>query len=114
MTTRTCALLTSVALCGGLVFLHADSPRDNPGKVVTDFPLKDTQGRAVSLAQFKEKKALVLVFLGTECPVNNLFLPRLNELHKEFAGRGVQFLAVNANRQDTLQRIADHAKKHDI
>src|SRR5205809_100081 len=98
MTTRTCALLAGVVFCGGLVFLHADPPRDNLNKTISDFTLKDPQGQAVSLAQFKDKKAIVLVFIGTECPVNNLFLPRLNELHKEFAGRGVQFLAVNANR----------------
>ncbi len=105
-------LLVGVALCGGLLILRSGSTQPPSGKVIADFTLKDTQGKAVSLAQFKDKKAVVLVFVGTECPVNNFFLPRLNELHKEFALRGVQFLAVNANRQDTPPRIAEHAKKH--
>src|SRR5262249_40350218 len=55
-----------------------------------------------------------VLFLGTECPINNLFLPRLAELHKEFAPKGVQFLAVNANRQDAAARVAEHARKHSL
>src|SRR5207237_3933479 len=53
-------------------------------------------------------------FLGTQCPLNNQYLSRLAELHKEFAGKGVQFLAINSNVQDTPQRIAEHAQKYQI
>jgi peroxiredoxin len=95
-----------------LLALRADTPPDNLGKKVADFTLKDIEGRLVSLAGLKDARAVVVVFLGTQCPVNNLFLPRLAELHKEFAGQGVAFLALNANKQDTPQRIAEHAKKH--
>src|SRR5439155_3409416 len=61
-----------------------------------------------------DKKAVAVVFLGTECPINNAYLPRLAELHKTYANRGVQFVAINANCQDTAPRIAAHAKKHEI
>jgi peroxiredoxin len=56
----------------------------------------------------------VVLFVGTECPINNAFMPRLREMHREYAAKGVQFLAVNSNKQDTLERIAEHAKKHEI
>jgi len=94
--------------------LRADTPSGNLGKTVADFTLRDTEGRPVALASLKDSKAVVVVFLGTECPVNNLFLPRLAELQKEFAGKGVAFLGINANKQDTAARIAAHAKKHAI
>jgi peroxiredoxin/mono/diheme cytochrome c family protein len=59
----------------------------------------------------KESKIIVVVFIGTECPINNAYMPRLAELHKSYAAKGVQFLAINSNRQDTVERIAKHAKE---
>src|SRR5688572_27506622 len=38
------------------------------------FSLKDLGGRDVALADFKDKKAVVVVFTGTECPVNNYYM----------------------------------------
>ena len=110
----------AAAAFGSLAFLAivnpapAETASRSVGKKVPGFKLTDSQGRAVSLADFADKKAVVVVFVGTECPVNNLYMPRLAELYRDFAPKGVQFLAVNANRQDTPERIADHAKKYEI
>src|SRR5207247_3157269 len=81
---------------------------------VLSFALKDVGGRAISLADFKDKKAVVVVFTGTECPVNNSYLLRLKELHDVYADRGVQFLAINSNTQDPVDKIADHAQRHGV
>ena len=94
--------------------LRAEAPAANIGKKAAAFALKDTQGRTVGLADFKDRKAVVVVFIGTECPINNAFMPRLAELHQEFAPRGVQFLAVNSNVQDTGERVAEHVRKYGI
>jgi len=94
-----------------LLLLRAGDP---PGKTVADFTLKDAQGREVSLGSFKDKKAVVVVFIGTQCPINNLYQPRLAELFKEFAPQGVAFLAINSNWQDSAKAIAEHAKKYGI
>ncbi|NBO91373.1 MAG: hypothetical protein EBV06_03515, partial [Planctomycetia bacterium] len=56
-------------------------------------------------------QATVVVFLGTQCPINNDYLPELVRLHKEYAERGVRFMAINSNRQDTPTAVADHAKR---
>ena len=86
-----------------------------PPAKVANFELTDPRDhKAVSLAGLKDNKAIVVVFLGTECPVNNAFLPVLAGLHKEYAPRGVQFLGVNANEQDTPARVAGHARKHAV
>jgi peroxiredoxin len=83
-------------------------------KKVEAFNLKDTTGKPTSLAGLKDKKAIVVVFVGTQCPINNLFLPRLAELNKEYSPKGVQFLGINSNRQDTPDEVAEHAKKNEI
>jgi peroxiredoxin len=94
--------------------LSADDPVNSLGKKVEPFSLKDTAGKTVSLADFKDRKAVVVLFVGTQCPINNAFMPRLAELHGKYADKGVQFLAVNSNRQDTPQAIAKHAREHKI
>src|SRR5947208_674609 len=72
---------------------------------VPNFTLQDPrEQRAVSFADFKDRKAIVVIFLGTECPINNAFLPCLGRLHQEYSPRGVQFLGINANCQDTPER----------
>ncbi len=105
-------LLVAGLLPVSLPLRAEEAPTAQLGKVVADFALTDTAGKTWSLANHKDCKAVVVVFLGTECPINNAYLPRLNELAKEYAARGVTLVGINANSQDTAQRIADHAKKH--
>src|SRR5262245_7635220 len=82
--------------------IHAAN-KDRVGYPVADFTLADTAGKNHSLKEYRDRKAVVVVFLGTQCPINNAFLPRLAELHKTYSGKGVSFLAVNANHQDTAE-----------
>jgi peroxiredoxin len=55
----------------------------------------------------------VVCFLGTECPLAQLYAPRLQRLHNEFAQRGVQFVGVNSNSQDSpadIQKNVDQLR----
>jgi peroxiredoxin/mono/diheme cytochrome c family protein len=99
-----------------LIFLAAAEPKpvENAPRRIAPFTLKDSAGKEWSLQDQRKKKAIVVVFLGTECPVNNAYLPRLAELHKEYEPRGAAFVALNANCTDTPARIAAHAKDHAI
>ncbi len=83
------------------------------GKKV-DFTLTDIDKKSHTLSAVKDTKAFVVVFLGTECPINNQYLPVLNKLHAEFAPKGVRFFAINSNVQDSADQIAHHAKKYGI
>ncbi|HZZ82312.1 MAG TPA: redoxin domain-containing protein [Gemmataceae bacterium] len=80
-----------------------------------DFNLNTIDGKTWSLAKdAKDKKAVVLVFVGTQCPINNAYMPRLVELDKAYRDKGVQFVAINANHHDTLDTIRKHAKKYEL
>jgi peroxiredoxin len=93
--------------------LRSDGKRES-GKTVKPFTLTGSDGKKWSLAAQKGRKAVVIVFLGTECPVNNQYLPRLAELHDAYSDKGVAFVAVNSNALDTPTRIAAHAKANAI
>ncbi len=109
-------LVALLALVGSLTpFVVSGEKPAVADKPVADFSLPDPRhdGRKVSLADLKEK-VVVVVFVGTECPINNAYMPRLVELHDEFAKKGVAFLAVNANSQDTPERVAKHAERYHL
>src|SRR4029078_6407958 len=57
---------------------------------------------------------VVLVFLGTECPVARQYLPRLKELHAQYKPRGVQFLGIYSDAGVNAFRMATHAHDVDI
>ncbi|HEY7156903.1 MAG TPA: thioredoxin family protein [Gemmataceae bacterium] len=97
-----------------LVCAADPKPADKAPRQAPAFTLKDASGKDWSLEDQQKKKAVVVVFIGTECPVNNAYIPRLAELHKEYAPRGVAFVAINANSQDTPVRVAAHAKEQGI
>ena len=84
------------------------------GATVPNFSLQDVHRRKRPLDKFKDKKAFVIVFIGTECPVANLYVPTLIDLHKNYAAKGVQFLAINANEQDTFLGVSAHAQERAI
>jgi mono/diheme cytochrome c family protein len=52
---------------------------------------------------------VVVLFLGTECPVNNLYLSTLTHLQKHYASQGVVFVGINSNAQDDSAAVARHA-----
>jgi len=84
------------------------------GAVVADFTLPDIHRRPRSLEAFKSKKACVVAFMGTECPLANLYIPTLIELHQEYAPKGAQFLVINANVQDDFKQVSAHAQERGI
>jgi peroxiredoxin len=108
------ALGAGVGFGAVLLCLRAGEPASSVGKTAPNFTLPDAGGNPVALADFKDKRAVVILFVGTQCPINNLYAPHLADLQREFAGQGVQFLAVNANVLDSASDIAAHTRKHGI
>ncbi len=103
----------SALLGASMLRLGAADPAA-PSKKIANFSLKDINDHDVSLSDFKDKRAVVIVFVGTECPINNQYMARLAEFHKAYAEQGVQFLAINSNCLDTAEQIAAHAKQYAI
>src|SRR5438552_18439173 len=109
MPRRFLVCLATTLLLTHLVGAEA-KPTSPVGRKIDDFTLADAAGKRWSLRDVQDAKAVVFLFLGTECPINNAYVPRLAELHRLYSPRGVHFVAINANQQDTPQRVAEHAK----
>jgi peroxiredoxin len=82
------------------------------GQTAPDFSLPGVDGQNHTLPNGKQTRAVVVAFLGTECPlVVNLYATRLVALAKEFQSRGVEVIGIDANAQDSLddmKAFADH------
>ena len=81
------------------------------GSKLESFSLKDYQGKEWKLSEFESKKAVVFAFIGTQCPLARLYSARLVELEKQYRDRGIAFVAVDSNVQDSLAEMAAHARK---
>jgi peroxiredoxin len=107
-------------VCGILMLLTAGTfaaeiTTSSPvGRQISEFVSNDFYGQPRALADYKNKRIVVIAFLGTECPLVKLYAPRLADLQQKYAERGVQFLGINANRQDTITSIAAYARLHHI
>lgn len=80
------------------------------GRKIDGFKLLDFRGAAYDLAGSKDRDIIVVAFLGTECPLAKLYGPRLAELAAQYGPRNVEFVAVDANEQDTLAEMAQYAR----
>jgi peroxiredoxin len=99
---------------GGVTSAVDNSPRSAVGVRVESFTLVGCQGQSISLSDFKEKKFLVLAFLGTECPMARIYGPRLEDLQARFGEKAVQFLGIDSNRQDSVAEIAAYSRAHHL
>src|SRR5262245_47205371 len=97
-----------------ILLLPAHAFAQAPAKAIANFKLKTTEGKEWALEDCKDKKAFVVAFIGTQCPVNNAYMPTLVALEKAYADKGVQVVAVNSNEHDPVGAIAEHAKKHKL
>src|SRR5690349_8865593 len=90
-------------------FAWAAEPNVRVGTRVDGLRFKDIRYLARSLADFGEKKAYVLVFVQSGCPLAEKYLPVLDRLDREYRGKGVQFAAVNSGPADTVTVMAAQA-----
>jgi peroxiredoxin len=80
---------------------------------VPDFELHDTRGATVRLAS-PTAQPVVIVFLGVDCPLANLYAQRLTVLAGRFPPGAVRFLAVNSNDHDDIPSMAAFVRDHSM
>ncbi len=84
------------------------------GRHVPNFILSDFTGKQIALADFNDARLIVLVFLGTRCPIGNAYVPDLVDLQNRYRDRKVQVIGINSNLSDTVEDIARHANAFKI
>jgi peroxiredoxin len=67
------------------------------GTAASDFALPDTTGKTVSLANYRDAPALLVMFLCNHCPYVKHVAEGVAKLAKDYQSRGVAVAGINAN-----------------
>ncbi len=77
------------------------------------FQLNTLDGEEINV-KTSEGGVTVVCFLGTECPLVQLYGARLSQMADEFRDRGVRFIGINSNFHDTIDDIRQYQKRQSI
>jgi hypothetical protein len=104
--------IASLLLTAGLA--PAAEPEVKVGAKIDNLHFKDIRFLNRSLGDFGDKKAYVLVFVDSGCPLAAKYLPGLQKLESTYRDKGVQFVAVNSGPTDTVVTMAAQAVEHHV
>lgn len=81
------------------------------GSKAPDFALTAVDGSAVSSMSLLGAKATVVGFVAARCPVSNAYNQRMIALYRDFSARGVAFVFMNSNSNETAGEMKVHARQ---
>jgi len=85
------------------------------GTPAPDFQLPDTNGKYVTLGSFKDRTALLVMFISNHCPYVKHVRAGLAQLAKDYQPRGVGLVAISSNDvvnypEDSPAKMVEEAK----
>jgi peroxiredoxin len=95
-------VLAAALLCAAAL-AHARRP---------EFALRDTSNIVHSPAEWNGKKAVVVFFTTTDCPLSNNEVPEMNRTQRDYESRGVAFYAVQADTTIAEADVLQHALEY--
>jgi len=86
------------------------------GSIATDFRLKSTSGKMVSLKDFNDAKGFIVIFTCNHCPFAVAYEDRIIALNKKYANAGYPVIAINPNnpakqKEDSFELMQVRAKE---
>ena len=86
------------------------------GESAPDFSLPDTRGRNVSLNDFRDAPALLVIFMCNHCPFVKHIADELARLGQDYQSRGVAIVGINSNDvsaypDDSPERMRDEVEQ---
>src|SRR5579863_3223188 len=111
------------AICGVALHLavaalpHDEAPAEHrlrgvhPGNVDAALRVLDLDGRRVNPLATKGK-AVVFIFVSTDCPIANRYAPEIKRLAAFYRERDVALWLVYADRREDVTKIQTHLKEY--
>jgi peroxiredoxin len=70
------------------------------GAAAPEFSLKGVDGKAHGLSDYADRKVVLVVVTCNHCPTAVQYEDRLVQLQADYAGKGVQLIAINGNETE--------------
>ena len=100
-----------------LTFFAGNTVKDGyrVGDNVTDFKLKNVDGKMVALSDYKDQRGVIVIFDCNTCPYSKAYNERILALDKKYKDKGFPVIAINANDPgispgDSFDEMVKHAK----
>src|SRR5689334_22742653 len=74
-----------------------------------NFRLNDLAGVPHSVAEWQYKRAVVLLFLATDCPISSRYAPTLNRMISEYGAKKIAFYIVQSDPDLTVEAARKYA-----
>jgi peroxiredoxin len=84
------------------------------GTTAPDFRLSDTKGKVVSLDDFKNAPALVVIFMCNHCPYVKHIRQGLAQLGRDYQAKGAAIVAINSNDAKNYPADSPAAMKEEV
>lgn len=75
------------------------------GEMAPAFELRNVDGQKVALSDYNHEAGVILIFTCNHCPYAKFYEERIKNLHKNYASKGFQVVAINPN--DSVKYIED-------
>jgi peroxiredoxin len=99
----------SRVLLAGVLFCAAAFAVQRP-----QFALRDTRAVVHTPEEWNGKKAVVVFFTTTDCPLSNNDVPEMNRTRRDYESRGVAFFAVQADPTIAEAEVLQHTKDYEF
>lgn len=67
------------------------------GDTVSDFKLKNVDGKMVSLSDYDDAIGMIVIFDGNTCPYSKAYNGRIKSLHKKYGPQKFPVITINSN-----------------
>jgi peroxiredoxin len=112
--------MKTIKLILTLICVAALASFENPpyeiGDAVSDFKLKNVDGKMISLSDYKDQKGAIVIFDCNTCPYSKAYNDRIIELNSKYSAKGFPVITINPNDPeispgDSFKEMASQAKK---
>ncbi len=105
-----------IALISLFAFRPVEKSGYAVGDSVTDFKLKNVDGKMISLSDYSSAKGFIIAFDCNTCPVSKAYNDRIKALNKKYASKGFPLIAINPNSPElasgeSFDEMVSYAKK---
>jgi len=104
--------LTVIAV---LAFSNTDIKQNSetPVKIkIENFTLTDIYKKKHSLSDYNDSKAILVMFIATQCPVSNAYNSRMVEFYNNYYDKNIAVLGINSNKEESMNECKSHAEKN--
>ncbi len=67
------------------------------GQQAKEFNLPGVDGKSHALSEFKDRKAVLIIFSCNHCPYVQAYEDRIMDIQRDYQSKGVQVIAINSN-----------------